>query len=320
MEKAHTAEHILMASIKRIDLDAVAVKVVHDEKGNTLYLRIKRLDWDIITEAVKAANRIIDEGRAVKEWFFESLEDAKKAIPNLRSYDERISGRVRVIEVEGYDYSACTRKHVSNTKECGYIIVTGFSKAGEDAYQIRFEVGEKAKEYAADTIALHMKVSEALGATQKTVLSTALNLKQEAQELKRRLAELTTHLLKHLNPEDFYGTKLYAALYNGVDRKSLMDYAGELASRAKTIVLLADAQKDALVVLCRSKDLAFDCSTILKEVLQKFGGRGGGKSEYSTGSVPPEAAEQVLSILKEELKRAFSKDLSGLNSIYHRDG
>ncbi|MFN3621896.1 MAG: DHHA1 domain-containing protein, partial [Nitrososphaerales archaeon] len=254
-----------------------------------------------------AANRVIDEGRAVKEWFFDSLEDAKKTIPNLRSYDERISGRVRVIEVEGYDYSACTRRHVSNTKECGYIIVTGFSKSGEDAYQIRFEVGEKAKEYAADTIALHMKVSEALGATQKTVLNTALNLKQETEALKRRLAELTRHILKHLNPEDFYGTKLYTSLYNGVDRKSLMDYAGELMSRAKTIVLLADAQKDALVVFCRSKDLIFDCSALLKDALQKFGGRGGGKSEYSTGSVSPEAAEQVLSVLKEKLKGLLVK-------------
>ncbi len=307
LEKAHTAEHILMASIKRIAPEAAAVKVMHDEKGNTLYLRIKKLDWDIVAEAVKAANRVIDEGRAVKEWFFESLEDAKKTLPNLRSYDERVTGRVRVIEVEGYDYSACARKHVSNTKECGFIIVTGFSRSGGDLYQIRFEVGGRAKEYAADIIALHMKISEALGAPQKTVLNATLNLKQEAEDLRRRLANLTRYMLEHLNPEELYGTKVYTNLYRGVDRKALMDCAGELISSVKTVALLADAQKDALVVLCRSKDLTFDCSLLLKEVLQEFGGRGGGKPEYSTGSVPSKAAEQVLGTLKWKVKELLAK-------------
>jgi alanyl-tRNA synthetase len=201
-----------MASIKRLIPEASAIKVVHDEKGNTLYLRTPRLDWEVVAEAVKAANRVIDEGREVKEWFFEDLEEAKKAIPNLRSYDERITGRVRVIEVEGYDYSACTKKHVSNTKECGCIFVTGFSKAGEELYQIRFEVGEKAKEYAAETIALHMRVSEALGASQKTVLQTAINLKQEVEDLRRRAAHLTKLILYQLEPEVFYVLKLYEVL------------------------------------------------------------------------------------------------------------
>jgi len=298
LEKAHTAEHILMASIKRIVPQASAIKVVHDEKGNTLYLRAPKLDWDIIAEAVKAANRVIDEGREVKEWFFENLEEAKKAIPNLRSYDERISGRVRVIEVEGYDYSACTRKHVSNTKECGCIFVTGFSKTGEDLYQIRFEVGEKAKEYAAETIALHMKVSEALGASQKTVLQTAINLKQEVEDLRRRSAHLTRLILEQLEPEEVCGIKLYTALYKEMERKTIMDYAGETTAKGKSVVLLVDKQKDAFFVLSRSKDLAFDCGALLKDVLRSFGGRGGGRPEFASGSAPLEVAEQALTALK----------------------
>lgn len=307
MEKAHTAEHILMASIKRILPDASAIKVVHDEKGNTLYLRTPRLDWDILAEAVKAANRVVDEGRAVKEWVFENLEDAKKVIPNLRSYDERISGKVRVIEVEGYDYSACTRKHVSNTKECGCILVTGLSKVGEDLYQIRFEVGEKAKEYAAETLALHMKVSESLGASQKTALQTAINLKQEVEGLRRRSAYLTRLILEQLKPEEVGGIKLYTSLYRGVERKALMEYAGEIIVKKGGVVLLVDEQKDALFVLCRSKDVAIDCGALLKDLLQSFGGRGGGKPEFASGSAPLEAAERALNALKSKLVESLVK-------------
>ena len=307
MEKAHTAEHILMASIKRIVPDASAIKVVHDEKGNTLYLRTPKLDWDIIAEAVKAANRVIDEGREVKEWFFESLEEAKKAIPNLRSYDERISGRVRVIEIEGYDYSACTRKHVTNTRECGCIFVTGFSKSGEDLYQIRFEVGEKAKEYAAETIALHMKVSEALGASQKTMLQTAINLRQEVEDLRRRAAHLTKLLLERLEPEEVNGIKVYKALYKEAERRVLMEYAGEIVEKGRSVALLADEQKDAFFVLSRSKDLPLNCSVLLRDVLQSFGGRGGGKPEFASGSAPLEAAEQALNTLKSRVFETLLK-------------
>ena len=307
MEKAHTAEHILMASIKRIIPDASALKVVHDEKGNTLYLRTPRLDWDVVSQAVKAANRVIDEGREVKEWYFENLEEAKKAIPNLRSYDERIFGRVRVVEVDGYDHSACTRKHVSNTKECECIFVTGFSKAGEALYQIRFEVGEKAKEYAAETIALHMKVSEALGASQKTILQTAINLKQEVEDLRRRAAHLTKLILERLEPEEVDGIKMYTALYREVERKALMDYAGETIAKGRSVVLLVDEQKDAFFVLSRSKDLALNCGALLKDVLQSFGGRGGGKPEFASGSAPLEVAEQALTTLKSKVLEQLLK-------------
>jgi len=307
LEKAHTAEHILMASIKRIVPEASAIKVVHDEKGNTLYLRTLKLDWDVIAEAVKAANRVIAEGREVKEWFFEDLEEAKKAIPNLRSYDERISGRVRVIEVDGYDYSACTRKHVRNTKECECIFVTSFSKAGEDLYQLRFEVGEKAKEYAAETIALHMKVSEALGASQKTVLQTAINLKQEVEDLRRRSAYLTRLILERLEPEEIGGVKVYSALYREVERKALMEYAGESIEKGRSLVLLVDEYKDAFFVLSRSKDLALNCGALLKDVLQSFGGRGGGKPEFASGSTPLEVAEQALTTLKSKILEQLVK-------------
>jgi len=296
-----------MASIKRIVPEASAIKVVHDEKGNTLYLRAPKLDWDIIAEAVKAANRVIEEGREVKEWFFENLEEAKKAIPSLRSYDERISGRVRVIEVEGYDYSACAQKHAKNTKECGCIFVTGFSKTGEDLYQVRFEVGHKAKEYAAETIALHMKVSEALGASQKTVLQTAINLKQDVEDLRKRAAYLTRLLLERLSPEIVDGTKVYTALYRGVDRKTLMEYAGEITSKEGGVVLVVDEQKDALIVLCRSRDLALDCGALLRDVLSSFGGRGGGKPEFASGSVSIEKVGQMLNTLRSRVVQSLLK-------------
>ena len=65
-----------------------------------------------------------------------------------------------------------------------------------------------------------------------------------------------------------------------------MDYAGETTAKEKSVVLLVDEQKDAFFVLSRSKDLPLNCSVLLRDVLQSFGGRGGGKPEFASGSAP----------------------------------
>src|SRR5687768_18368695 len=47
---------------------------------------------------------------------FASLEEAKKHIPNLRANEERISGEVRVVEIEGHDVAACAMEHTEDRK------------------------------------------------------------------------------------------------------------------------------------------------------------------------------------------------------------
>jgi Alanyl-tRNA synthetase len=94
---------------------------------------------------------------------------------------------------------------------------------------------------------------------------------------------------------------VYAALYKEVERKALMDYAGETIAKGRSVVLLVDEQRDAFFVLGRSKDLALNCGALLKDVLQSFGGRGGGKPEFASGSAPLEVAEQALTTLKSKV-------------------
>jgi alanyl-tRNA synthetase len=86
-----------------------------------------------------------------------------------------------------------------------------------------------------------------------------------------------------------------------------MDYAGEAIAKGRSVVLLVDKQKDAFFVLGRSKDLALDCGTLLKDVLQRFGGRGGGRAEFASGSASSEAAEQALTALKRRVLETLLK-------------
>ncbi len=123
-KEAHTAEHIFMGSLQKLVNDIFVRKVEHDDSVNRVYMKCQELSLDSIHEAELMANKIIGEGRKVKEHNFQSIEEARKVFPQMRAYEERISGSVRVIEIDGYDYAACAREHTENTSKCEFFLVT----------------------------------------------------------------------------------------------------------------------------------------------------------------------------------------------------
>lgn len=298
MGSEHTAEHIFVGSLSKLLPNVKVKKVEHTDKGNFIYLICDKLNWKVIREAEQITNRIISEGRNVKEHLFNTLDEAKKIFPTLRAYDERISGKVRVIEIDGYDYSACNKEHVSNTKECDFFLITGFSKAHNGTYQIKFEVGERAKAKALEISKVCMETAEILGATYETLIKTALNISNELIDLKKRLRALTIEKIDKINFIEKEGVKFYHQIFEGLDRKILMERVGELIKAERVIVLIGNKEDRGMFILARSSDLNMDCVKTLQEVLMKFGGRGGGKSEYAFGSVDIDKFEKTFTYME----------------------
>ncbi|MEM2873730.1 MAG: DHHA1 domain-containing protein [Nitrososphaerales archaeon] len=301
MSTAHTAEHVFMGSLKRL-VPSIEVKKVETEgeKGIAIILS-KHLDWQIIFEAEKMTNRVIDEAKEIKEHFFDSLEDAKKAFPSLRAYEERITGKTRVIEVDGYDYSACRAEHVKNTKECSFFIVTKFSKAGKDLFEIEFYVGESAKMKALEIAKICMEVNEIVGATLDTLKRTVQNLKDDFLNIRKRLALLSEREAEDIKFVEKNGIKIYLKIFDGLDNKKLMEKAGELMKNESSVVVFANRDENAFLILGRSPNLELDCNAILKEVTMKFNGKGGGKPEFASGIVDNDKVEDALEFIKSKI-------------------
>ncbi len=301
MSTAHTAEHVFMGSLKRL-VPSIEVKKVETEgeKGTAIILS-KHLDWQIIFEAEKMTNRVIDEAKEIKEHFFDSLEDAKKAFPSLRAYEERITGKTRVIEVDGYDYSACRAEHAKNTKECSFFIVTKFSKAGKDLFEIEFYVGESAKMKALEIAKICMEVNEIVGATLDTLKRTVQNLKDDFLNIRKRLALLSEREAEDIKFVEKNGIKIYLKIFDGLDNKKLMEKAGELMKNESSVVVFANRDENAFLILGRSPNLELDCNAILKEVTMKFNGKGGGKPEFASGIVDNDKVEDALEFIKSKI-------------------
>jgi len=146
-----------------------------------------------------------------------------------------------------------------------------------------------------------IRVARELGANMNTLEATARNLKDNLEIYKRRLVQITEQLVDRVIPQSKDGKLLYASTFDMLDDSTLMKKAGEIIKKPETIVVFINANNNGSVLLACNDKLQVNCSSILKSVLSKFGGKGGGKPNFATGSVSKEKVHEILGPLLKEL-------------------
>jgi alanyl-tRNA synthetase len=302
---AHTAEHAFIGSLQQLLGQTLRVRKV-EHKGDatsTAFIIISQLDLDIVLRAESQVNSLIAEGRKVTAKTFASLEEAKKHIPNLRANEERISGEVRVVEIEGHDVAACAMEHAGNLKECDFFLVIRVSKSGSE-YEVDFAVGQQAKETAVSLSAKLLKVCGELGANINTVENTAKKLKQEYEGNREKLRMLSREKLAAIQPESNGRLALFRSVFSSLADDQLQEFAGEKIAGANDVVVLVAnvGLENASIVFARSEKLTeIDCNKLFKEAAAGADGRGGGKLHFVTGVVKKEAAGRVVDIISKKV-------------------
>ncbi|MGQ9479090.1 MAG: hypothetical protein ACUVQ0_03580 [Thermoproteota archaeon] len=302
----HTAEHVLMGSLQRIKGGLKVRKVEFSQGEGSALVEVDSLSFEEIAEMQSTANRVIAEGREVREHFFNSLEDAKRAFPSLRAREERIHGRVRVVEVDGFDYSACSGEHVGNTKECGMIIVTHVSKSG-GLYELRFAVGEKALEVASRLSALCLSVSAILGTPVRNLEKTALNMRMENEDLRRRLSAVTETMVEKA-PLIFEsnGMRVYGGILEGIDVKTTMKKIGELVKKERSIYVIGVEWFGSFNIVVGSGEERINAAEVIREAARLFNGKGGGDQRIAVGSFPEGSCLKAFEAVKTRVSSLLS--------------
>jgi alanyl-tRNA synthetase len=307
LSREHTAEHVLMGSLQKIKGSLKVRKVEVSKDSGSVIVEADSLGFDELAQAQVMANRVISEGRVVKEHFFDSLEDAQRKFPSLRAHEERIQGPVRVVEVDGFDYSACTGGHVKNTRECGMILVTHVSKSGGE-YQIDFEVGEKALETAVRLSTLCLSISSILGAPIKNLEKTVVNMRIENEDLKKRLSTVTAEIVRSIPSQGFFdGASLHIASLRGVDAKAVMKTVGELVEKKRSVYLIGLEWSGVCSILVGSGDDNINAAQLVRELCKAFNGKGGGDQKIATGAFPCEILEEALEEAKKIILNILTK-------------
>jgi alanyl-tRNA synthetase len=314
---AHTAEHAFVGSLQRILGTTLEVrKVEHREKDSIVIIRLSNLDLQTITDAQREVNSLIQVGRKVKNYSFDTMGDAKKHFPNLRANEVRINQSnqpIRVIEIEGHDVAACIMDHASDLRECEFFLVTRISRIGGDGeYEINFAVQNQAKEASIILSQKLLNICQSLGANMNTVENTVKKLSEERKINEKKLKRLTTERLNKIEPSKMDVNRevnLIQDILHGLDDEEIRNFVGKKisASNEKTIILIVhipnDNEENASVIFARTQLLdRIDCNKLFNR-LTSLGAKGGGKPTFATGVIKKEKKHMLVNQLTADVGR-----------------
>jgi alanyl-tRNA synthetase len=297
----HTGQHVLSAAFdKQFGVRTVSFHL--GAESSTIDLAREAAPAEIAA-AEDQANRIVWEDRPVSIRYASAEEAA--AMP-LRKESVR-GGTLRLIEVEGFDLSACGGTHVARTGAIG-IIAVGSWERFKGGQRIEFVCGARAlgrfrsqREAIAGGVRLLSVLTEELPASIE-------RLQNETKEQKRSInalqSELTTFRADELaaSAEPFNDMRVVLRAVDA-DANGLKALATAIVTKPRHFVVLTSAVSPALIVVARSSDVPIGANDVLASLLKKFGGRGGGRPEFAQGGGLDAGTQVILASAREEFVR-----------------
>ena len=302
--QGHTAEHILFNALHRQDPEIEIVKIYIAPDSKYVIIN-KDMSIDMIGEAVKFANQVIEDNHPVIKSVM-SRDDPE--LERVRIKLDRIEeDEITVVEIGDVDIAACSGIHVMETSEIGAIFVDRKVSAGKDGFAIHFRIGEDAKHASMNLANLCLQTIEILGSKPEDLVKTVQNMKSELESCKKNLKRKMEALLKSETPTmESDGISLYTGIFNTNDKTPLIESAESHKKNGDAVAYLS-VDQNISVILGSGSDKV-NCKTLMQEIMTEFGGRGGGKLDFSQGGIQDiSIANEVMGRIIEKIKDSINK-------------
>lgn len=262
----------------------------------TIDLPVDSVSREQAEKAESVANRIVRENRNVSVRY---IEQENLAAAGLRKPTER-TGDIRIIDISGYDRSACGGTHVRLTAEIGPILITGIERAKKQT-RVQFICGERVVQYARNANRTLEAISQTVSASPFDTAAAVRFLWDENQATRKRLDELEFQLMDHEAAQFPIHDGLATGTFKNRGIEKLKALALKICARPATMALLAEEADQLRVVFARSADLEIDMAAVLKKTLERFGGRGGGRPNLAQGGGFTGTSNDVLEFAKHQI-------------------
>jgi len=281
----HTAQHILSAAFLEVaGIDSLSANI-NGESPSTIDLAAGDVPLEILRRVEIFANSIFFENRVVKTYHVTPEEISRLPVRK----PPKVSGMIRVVEVDGFDFTPCGGTHCPATGMVGLLKIVKTERVNQRV-RIHFVAGCQALGY-------FQKVQEALqqaGALLETGLEEMPSvLGRKLEQLKSSQAELEALRASLLSAEanqlaataqSLGAFRLVTATFHSRAAADLRGLALKLREVEDLVSLLAsyDGGKLSLVAAC-APGVGVDARELLQKHLVRFGLRGGGDKTLAQG-------------------------------------
>ena len=295
----HSGQHILSAVFwKELGLETLSSHI-SGEAPSTIDFDKDSLSAKEIERVEEVANQIVFENSEMKAYFVENKDSVDFRRP------PKVDGEIRVIEIEGYDYSACGGTHVPQTGMVGMLKITRTERINKKI-RIHFVAGwqtlaflSKVQSAAQETAAF---LATGVSDLPESVEKLSAQLKSAQQKLKSlhefKLEAEAEKMVQHA--EKVEGKWLITKLFENRPPAELRLLGLKLRAYPDVVAVLGsfDGKKLSLVTAC-ANETGVSANDLLKKHLAPFNARGGGDASIAQGGG---TAEDVSGLFEKSIE------------------
>jgi alanyl-tRNA synthetase len=284
----HSGQHVLSAAFIRLyNIPTVSFHMADDYCS--IDLDTPALTKEQIESAERLANEIILENRAVDTRFVTRDEAGKLGLRKLPPTER---DELRLIEIRDFDLCACGGTHVSQTGQIASVLLRKVEKVRQ-GWRIEFVAGQRAVSTArrdfttlTETAALFSAHLYDVPLQARKSLDEIKSLRKQREQSLDELAAAHAAALLAETPEA-NGRKLVVCTLADRELNFIKLLAQKLTRLApNAVALVATASPQPSLVFAQSAGQPFDMGALMKEIMRKLGGRGGGSKDMAQGGIP----------------------------------
>lgn len=274
----HTGQHVLSAAFDRL-LDAPTLSSTLGADRNVIEVGLAEADWRTVERIEAAANRVLWDDRALAlHW-----TDAEGIARFPLRKPPKVTGRIRVVEVPEWDWSACGGTHVRRTGEVGAIKIVGWEKVRGNV-RFSFHCGGRALRDHAWRVEAMVEAAKRRSSSDRDLIAHLERALDERDELRKQLAVFVARrIADEARAAVGDPPRPVAVLADGRSRDDARQFALRALEAGAPWVVSGTSGPEPQVVVARAKGSAGpDLKALLPDLLAAARGKGGGSPEMVT--------------------------------------
>jgi alanyl-tRNA synthetase len=298
----HSGQHILSQSFYEL-FKAETLSFHLGGTFSTVEIDLREARDEEVENVEKRANEIVFQDREIKSYFVP--EEGIRSVP-LRKPPQK-KGLIRVVEVAGFDYSACGGTHVRRAGEIGIIKILKWERIRNNL-RFEFVCGRRAVSDYAWRNRILLELANRFTVQERDILSSVEKNFSDLKSQRKMNRKIQEKIVQYEAQEMIQKAKgkIIKQLYTNRTAEEMKFLALNIIRRGEFVVLLGLKREGrGHLVLASSEKLGLDMRELLPLVFSLIKGKGGGQP--SLVEFAGEAGENVDAALAGAYERISEK-------------
>lgn len=305
----HTGQHLLSQSLLQTG-ECQTVSVHFGETYTAIETDAPSLSADTLSRSQELANRIINRNLPVKIHWVNPEEvhrfNIRKPPPDVK--------KIRLVEVEDFECTACGGTHVSRTGEVGLIQIVDEEKL-RGHVRLHAKIGRRAYNDYAQKNGLIKQLRKSLTCGEEEILprvtellSQEKNNRKEVSRLQAELMTLRAQLALQSAPE-ISGNRYVSQTFTDADHKIMKAFVEEVIATPERIAVAVSRNGDQVQwVIGHSCSVSVDLPGIVNPLLPIIEGGGGGSGHLMQGGgKSPDGIPDFVNRFKQRIEQELTQ-------------